>query len=106
VPIGRLRSDADDTIQSARDRAPGLRIEVRTSGSGALCRQLLDYLPEWFGSRKPSHVVKADRTTAVVALADGLEIGLLTLVKHTEFAAEIDVMAVNRAINVKGSVGR
>jgi hypothetical protein len=51
-------------------------------------------------------VVKADRTTAVVALADGLEIGLLTLVKHTEFAAEIDVMAVNRAINVKGSVGR
>jgi ribosomal protein S18 acetylase RimI-like enzyme len=89
------------------DRAGGLRIELRTSGSGALCRQLLDELPDWFGIPEAvdEYVVKADRATAVVAIANGLEVGLLTLMRHTEFAAEIDVIAVRPDYHRQG-VGR
>lgn len=66
------------------------------SGSGGLCRRLLGELPEWFGIPETvdSLVDRAERATAVVAIVDGLEVGLLTLVRHTEFAAEIDVIAV------------
>ena len=89
------------------DRAARLRIEVRTSGSGALCRQLLEGLPDWFGVPEAidEYVVKAERATAVVAISDGREVGLLTLVRHTAFAAEIDVMAINPAYHRRG-VGR
>jgi ribosomal protein S18 acetylase RimI-like enzyme len=84
-----------------------LRIEIRTSGSGAFCRQLLDELPDWFGIPEAvdEYVVKAERATAVVPIANGLEVGLLTLVRHTEFAAEIDVIAVKPDYHRRG-VGR
>jgi GNAT superfamily N-acetyltransferase len=103
----RLRSEVGDAPWSTSDRAPSLRIEVRSSGSGALCRRLLDELPDWFGIPEAvdEYVVKAERATAVVAIADGLEVGLLTLVRHTEFAAEIDVIAVKPNYHRQG-VGR
>jgi GNAT superfamily N-acetyltransferase len=90
------RSDVDEPARWTADCAAGLRIEVRTSGSGVLCRQLLDELPDWFGIPEAvdEYVVKAERETTVVAIANRLEVGLLTLVRHTAFAAEIDVMAV------------
>jgi hypothetical protein len=68
----------------------GLRIEARMSGSGGLCRRLLNELPDWFGIPEAVDelVVKAERARAVVAVVDGIEVGLLTLVRHTEFAAE------------------
>jgi GNAT superfamily N-acetyltransferase len=89
------------------DRAPGLRIEIRTSGSGALCRRLLAELPDWFGIPEAvdEYADRAERATAVVAVANGLEVGLLTLVRHTAFAAEIDVMAVKPEYHRQG-VGR
>ena len=90
------RSDVDDPTRSTSDHTIDLRIEVRKSGSGALCRELLNELPDWFGIPESvdEYVVNAERATAVVAIANGLEVGLLTLLKHTAFAAEIDVMAV------------
>lgn len=92
---------------AAPDRASGLRIEIRRSGSGALCRQLLEELPDWF--RFPEaideYVAKAERAAAVVAIVDSQEVGLLTLVRHTAFAAEIDVMAVRPGHHRRG-VGR
>ncbi|MBV8734125.1 MAG: GNAT family N-acetyltransferase [Solirubrobacterales bacterium] len=103
----RLRSDVDERPRSTPDRELGLRIEIRTSGSGALCRQLLDELPDWFGipGAVGEYVVKAERAMAVVAIANSLEVGLLTLVRHTEFAAEIDVIAVKPGYHRRG-VGR
>jgi GNAT superfamily N-acetyltransferase len=61
-----------------------------------LCRRLLTELPAWFGIPEAVDelVAKAQRAPAVVAIIDGLEVGLLTLVRHTDFAADIDVMAV------------
>ncbi len=84
-----------------------MRIEVRTPGSGASCRQLLEELPDWFGIPEAidEYVVKAERATAVVAISDGREVGLLTLVRHTAFAAEIDVMTVKPDYHRRG-VGR
>jgi GNAT superfamily N-acetyltransferase len=89
------------------DRAPDLRIEIRMCGSGALCRQLLDALPDWFGIPEAvdEYVAKAQRATAAVAIVNRLEVGLLTLVRHTEFASEIDVMAVRLDYHRQG-VGR
>jgi XTP/dITP diphosphohydrolase len=84
-----------------------LQIEVRTSGSGALCRQLLDELPDWFGIPEAidEYVAKAERATAIVAIADGSEVALLTLIRHSAFAAEIDVMAVSPDYHRRG-IGR
>src|SRR5579875_2711835 len=51
--------------------------------------------PSGSGSRKQSmSMLRGQRGTAIVAIADRREVELLTLVRHTEFAAEIDVMAV------------
>lgn len=107
VPRARRRPDVGDLSRSPRDRCARLRIEIRTSGSGALCRQLLDQLPDWFGIPEAidEYVAKAQRATALVAIADGREVGLLTLVRHTPFAAEIDVMAVTPDHHRRG-VGR
>jgi GNAT superfamily N-acetyltransferase len=101
----RSRFDVEDPPWSTPDRAAGLRIELRTSGSGALCRQLLRELPDWFGIPEAvdEYVVRAERATAVVAIANRLEVGLLTLVRHTEFAAEIDVMAVKPDYHRQGA---
>lgn len=103
----RLRSDVDDVLGSTPDRAPGLRLEIRTSGSGALCRQLLDEHPDWFGipAAVDEYVVRAERATAVVAIVNRLEVGLLALVRHTGFAAEIDVTAVKPDHHRRG-IGR
>ncbi len=107
VPGERSRPDVDDPSRPTPDRGPRLRIEIRTSGSGALCRQLLNELPDWFGIEEAvdEYVAKAERATAVVAITDGREVGLLTLLKHTAFAAEIDVMAVQPDYHRRG-VGR
>ncbi|MGN6169771.1 MAG: GNAT family N-acetyltransferase [Solirubrobacteraceae bacterium] len=107
MPRERPRPDVGDPPRPTPDRALRLRIEVRTSGSGALCRQLLEELPDWFGIPEAidEYVVKAERATAVVAIADRREVGLLTLVRHTAFAAEIDVMAVRPDYHRRG-VGR
>lgn len=89
------------------DRVPDLRIEIRMGGSGALCRRLLNQLPDWFGVPEAvdEYVAKAEAHTAAVAIANGAEVGLLTLVRHTEFAAEVDVMAVEPDYHRQG-IGR
>jgi GNAT superfamily N-acetyltransferase len=63
--------------------------------------------PDWFGIPESvdEYVATAERATAAVAIANRLEVGLLTLVKHTQFAAEIDVMAVQPNYQRRG-VGR
>jgi ribosomal protein S18 acetylase RimI-like enzyme len=81
---------------TARDPRFALCIDTRAFGTGALCRRLLEDLPDWFGIPEAVDelVAKAERSMAVVAAVEGLEVGLLTLVRHTEFAAEIEVVAV------------
>jgi predicted kinase/GNAT superfamily N-acetyltransferase len=77
-----------------QDLTVQLRYEV--SGSGETCRQVLSALPRWFGIPQSveDYVAMADRSPTIVASLGGRDIGFLTLVRHSPFAAEVHVMGV------------
>lgn len=77
--------------------APELHLEVRPDGSGAPCRRVLDTLPTWFGipASVEEYVAGADANPTVLATLDGVDVGILTLVTHTPYAAEVYVMGVD-----------
>jgi GNAT superfamily N-acetyltransferase len=61
-----------------------------------LCAELLASVPHWFGiaEANANYAAVAERSPTVGASVDGADIGFLTLVQHSEFAAEVYVMAV------------
>ncbi len=75
-----------------------LRVTTRIeeSGSGELCRFVLDALPHWFGipGSVADYVAAADRSPSVIAAAHGKDVGITTLVTHSPYAAEVYVMGV------------
>lgn len=73
-----------------------LRLRVRSEGAGATCRNILRALPNWFGipASVQDYVAVADRSPTVIASLSGEEVGLLTLVKHSQYSAEVYVMGV------------
>jgi GNAT superfamily N-acetyltransferase len=75
---------------------PEIQMRVQEHGSGDVCRRVLAALPAWFGIPESveDYVAKADGHPTVVATAAGEEVGLLTLVVHTPYAAEVYVMGV------------
>jgi len=85
--------------------APGLR--VQDSGAGPICQRILDALPTWFGiPESVAHYVEAaDTNPTVVATLHGDDVGILTLVTHTPYAAEIEVMGVRPELHRQG-IGR
>ena len=64
-------------------------------------------LPEWFGIAESNeqYAATAELTPAVVATVNGIEVGLLTLVKSAPRTAEIDVLAVAPEYHRRG-IGR
>jgi GNAT superfamily N-acetyltransferase len=82
-------------------------LRMEPAGSGAICRRVLATLPTWFGIPESvaDYVAKADTHPTVVASADGEDVGLLTLVSHTPYAAEVYVMAVHPTYHRQG-IGR
>lgn len=77
------------------------------SGSGALCRCILEALPHWFGIPESvaQYVAVADRSLCVVATVGGQDVGIATLVSHGPSAAEVYVMGVRPDYHRMG-VGR
>ena len=71
-------------------------LRLQSTGSGALCRSVLSALPTWFGvpEANEAYARTAESTPTVVAAVDGADVGLLTIVRHTAYAAEIHLMAV------------
>lgn len=71
-------------------------IRIKESGSGAICRSILASLPHWFGipDAVEDYVAAADRSPTVIAVMDGKDVGIATLVSHSPSAAEVYVMAV------------
>lgn len=65
-------------------------------GSGEVCRRVLATLPTWFGVPESveDYVDKADAHPTLVVSVRGEDVGILTLVVHTPYAAEIYVMGV------------
>jgi ribosomal protein S18 acetylase RimI-like enzyme len=76
--------------------AHALRLREQSSGSGAICRRILGALPGWFGIEEAveQYVAVADRSPTVIASLDGEDVGFVTVVSHSRYAAEIYVMAV------------
>jgi GNAT superfamily N-acetyltransferase len=51
------------------------------------------------------YVALADRTPTVIASLDGIDVGVTTIVRHSEYAAEVSVMGVLPAYHRQG-IGR
>ena len=86
---------------------PEIQTRVRDHGSGEICRGVLATLPTWFGVPESvdEYVAKADEHPTVVATVDRDDVGILTLVVHTPYAAEVYVMGV-RPEQHRHGVGR
>ncbi len=79
------------------------------TGAGEVCRRVLDTLPAWFGRPETtaSYVAMADREPTVIARVSESQqdAGFLTLLSHSQWAAEIYVMGVMPAHHRSG-IGR
>ena len=84
-----------------------LRIRDQVVGAGETCRRILKTLPTWFGipDSVEDYVAAADRSPTVVASHGEEDVGLLTLVRHSRYAAEVYVMAVLPELHRQG-IGR
>ncbi len=73
-----------------------LRIRDQPLGSGETCRRILQALPTWFGipASVEDYIAIAERSPTVIAALGDEDVGLLTLVRHGRYAAEVSVMAV------------
>lgn len=73
-----------------------LEVHVEQTGSGETCRSVLAALPHWFGfpASVEDYVAAAETNPTVVASLGGRRVGILTLVTHTPYAAEVSVMGV------------
>ena len=56
----------------------------------------METLPTWFGipASVEDYIATADRSPTVIASLGNEDVGLLTLVRHSRYAAEVYVMAV------------
>ena len=83
------------------------QLRVQEQGSGDSCRRVLATLPTWFGIAESveDYGAKADEHPTVVATVDGEDVGILTLVVHTPYAAEVYVMGVRPEHHRRG-IGR
>ncbi len=75
---------------------PNFQLQVWPRGAGPACRRVLDTLPTWFGIPESveDYVARADEHPTLVATVHGDVVGILTLVVHTPYAAEVYVMGV------------
>ena len=76
-------------------------------GAGGPCRRILKTLPAWFGipASVEDYIATADRSSTVIASRGDEDVGLLTLVSHSRYAAEVYVMAVLPELHRQG-IGR
>ena len=65
-------------------------------GLSAQCEPILRALPEWFGIEEATqqYVRDIEERLTFIAYAVDMLAGFLTIVEHSEFAAEIHVMVV------------
>jgi GNAT superfamily N-acetyltransferase len=84
-----------------------VRIRSQATGSGPNCRRILEALPAWFGIPQSveGYVSASDRfPTAIASIGDN-DVGILTWLVRTPFAAEVYVMGVLPELHNQG-IGR
>lgn len=81
-----------------------IRIRNQAKGSGETCRRILETLPTWFGlpASVEDYVAAAERSPTLIASRDGQDVGFLTFVRHSPYAAEITVMGVRPECHRRG----
>src|ERR1700685_4285200 len=81
-----------------------VRIWQQEVGTGQTCRTILETLPEWFGipASVEDYVATAQRSPSVIASRNGDDIGFLTMVRHSPYAAEVYVMGVRPEFHRRG----
>ena len=75
---------------------------------GAICREVLESLPDWFGIRASieSYVAAADELPMLACFdPTGEVVGFISVKTHTPFAAEVFVMGVKQPWHRRG-IGR
>ncbi|MEN3952361.1 GNAT family N-acetyltransferase [Iodidimonas sp. SYSU 1G8] len=84
-----------------------MNIEHVVSGKGALCRSILESLPEWFAIPRAvtQYCEDAEQLPMLRCRADGELIAFTSLKHHTAYATEISVMGVRREFHRQG-IGR
>lgn len=89
------------------DASTDVAVELRHGGAGDACRRILATLPTWFGFAdvNEEYARSAENAPTVVASRDGDDVGLLTIVTHTPYAAEVHLMAV-RPEHHRHGIGR
>jgi ribosomal protein S18 acetylase RimI-like enzyme len=87
--------------------AAGLQLQLRETGGGAVCRDILATLPTWFGlpDSVAGYVALAERTPTLVAGLGGEDAGFVTVVRHGPQSAEVAVMGV-RPDHHRHGIGR
>jgi len=83
-------------------------VPVLDGRRGAICREVLESLPEWFGipASVESYVAAADELPMLACFDPaGDVVGFVSVKIHTAFAAEVYVMGVKRSWQRRG-IGR
>lgn len=70
-------------------------------GKAALCREVLDVLPEWFGlpDAKAAYVAASTQMPMLAGRLDGEAVAFVSLKPHTEFSVELYVLGVKRGFH-------
>jgi GNAT superfamily N-acetyltransferase len=86
----------------------GVQLRDQPIGSGSICRRILGTLPTWFGIEESVEdcVAVADRSPTTIGSLHGEDIGFLTLVHHSPYAAELYVMGVFSDHHRRGNGGK
>jgi GNAT superfamily N-acetyltransferase len=79
-----------------RGYAPMITVERLDKGAGEACAAVLPTLPTWFGipEANADYVATADVHVTFVASENDRPVGLTTITRHGDFAAEVHLMAV------------
>lgn len=77
-------------------KAPRVALRDEPTGSGPTCARILRALPQWFGIPESvrDYVEQCDRTASTIASIGNDDVGILNLLDHGPYAAEVRLMAV------------
>jgi GNAT superfamily N-acetyltransferase len=86
------------TCRGEKKAMPMIDVAEMHNGKAALCREVLDDLPEWFGiaDAKAAYVAASTQLPMLAGRLDGEVVAFVSLKPHTDFSIELYVLGVKR----------